>query len=81
MQEARAFGLALRLAYTMTGGAPGLLSHTLLADSDNAVSLSVPDEAALFVGDTVQRRLDAFGRALGRRAQLTRARSRQAARA
>jgi exopolyphosphatase/guanosine-5'-triphosphate,3'-diphosphate pyrophosphatase len=81
LQEARAFGLALRLAYTMTGGAPGLLSHTGLASSDGTVTLSVPDEAALFVGDTVQRRLEALGRALGRRTQLTQGRNHRAARA
>jgi exopolyphosphatase/guanosine-5'-triphosphate,3'-diphosphate pyrophosphatase len=80
-QEARAFGLALRLAYTMTGGMPRLLSHTTLGGSDAMVTLSVPDEAALFVGDTVQRRLEALGRVLGRRTQLTQGRSRPAARA
>jgi exopolyphosphatase / guanosine-5'-triphosphate,3'-diphosphate pyrophosphatase len=81
MQEARGFGLGLRLAYTMTGGAPGLLSRTVLAGADGTVTLSVPDEAALFVGDTVQRRLEALGRALGRRTQLTQGRNRQAGRA
>jgi exopolyphosphatase/guanosine-5'-triphosphate,3'-diphosphate pyrophosphatase len=81
VQEARAFGLALRLAYTMTGGAPGLLSHTALTGTGGTVTLTVPDEAALFVGDTVQRRLDALGRVLGRRSQLTQGRKRQAARA
>jgi exopolyphosphatase/guanosine-5'-triphosphate,3'-diphosphate pyrophosphatase len=81
VEQARAFGLALRLAYTMTGGAPGLLARTALSAGDAMVTLAVPDEAALFVGDTVQRRLDALGRALGRRTQLIQGRSRLAARA
>jgi exopolyphosphatase/guanosine-5'-triphosphate,3'-diphosphate pyrophosphatase len=77
--EARAFGLALRLAYTMTGGVPGLLQRTLLTRRENRLVLGVPDDAALFVGDSVRRRLEAVGRALGCRAEITQELDRRAA--
>jgi exopolyphosphatase/guanosine-5'-triphosphate,3'-diphosphate pyrophosphatase len=66
---ARAFGLALRLGYTLSGGAPHLLERARLALDDRSIVLSVPDEAA-FRGEAVQRRLDALGRALGRKTAI-----------
>jgi exopolyphosphatase/guanosine-5'-triphosphate,3'-diphosphate pyrophosphatase len=66
---ARAFGLALRLGYTLSGGAPHLLERTRLALDDRTIVLSVPDEAT-FRGEAVQRRLDALGRALGRKTEI-----------
>ena len=69
---ARAWGLALRLGYTLSAGAPGLLARSELGAEDGAVTLRVSGGQAIFAGETVQRRLEALGRALGRRAQLTR---------
>jgi exopolyphosphatase / guanosine-5'-triphosphate,3'-diphosphate pyrophosphatase len=67
---ARAIGLALRLGYTLSGGAPGLLTQTRLALRDNEVALHAPADDPLWSGETAQRRLDAVGRAFDRRASI-----------
>src|SRR5256885_1288654 len=63
--EARSLGLALRLAYTLCGGALDLLDQVLLDAKSNALVLELPASGGLFVGEAVQRRLDALGRAMG----------------
>jgi len=65
--QARAVGHAFRLAYTLTGGAPGLLHRTSVALEAASVALTIPEHTAIYTGEAVQRRLDALGRALGRR--------------
>jgi exopolyphosphatase / guanosine-5'-triphosphate,3'-diphosphate pyrophosphatase len=67
--EVRILGLALRLAYTLCGGAIDLLRQTRLARDDGRLVLEVPP-GGLFGGETVERRLDALGRALGLAATL-----------
>ncbi len=67
---ARATGLALRLAYTLTGGVPGLLKGSSLKLSETKLTLSLTSNHALLVGEAVQRRLDALGRALSRTTEL-----------
>jgi len=64
-QEARTLGLALRLAYTLCAGTIELLSMPRLSLSGTSVVLEVPSDSSLFVGETVQRRLDALARSLG----------------
>ncbi|MGH7054544.1 MAG: hypothetical protein ACREFA_12085, partial [Stellaceae bacterium] len=61
----RTLGLALRLAYTLCGGTSALLSEVALEREGESVVLEVPASGSLFVGETVQRRLDAVARALG----------------
>jgi len=63
--EARTLGLALRLAYTLCAGSIELLAELGLDRSGNTLALDVPSESSLFVGETVQRRLDAVARSLG----------------
>jgi exopolyphosphatase/guanosine-5'-triphosphate,3'-diphosphate pyrophosphatase len=63
--EARSLGLALRLAYTLCGGALDLLDQVLLDREGESLILELPASGSLFVGEAVQRRLDALGRALG----------------
>lgn len=63
--EARALGLALRLAYTLCGGALELLDQVRLTREPTGIALELPPTGGLFVGEAVQRRLDALGRALG----------------
>ena len=70
---ARATGLALRLAYTLTGGVPGLLRGSSLRMTETKVTLNVPSTQALLLGEAVQRRLDALGRALNRTTEIKRA--------
>jgi exopolyphosphatase/guanosine-5'-triphosphate,3'-diphosphate pyrophosphatase len=63
--EARTLGLALRLAYTLCAGTIELLSQLRLARAGDTLVLEVPSQSSLFVGETVQRRLDAVARSLG----------------
>jgi exopolyphosphatase / guanosine-5'-triphosphate,3'-diphosphate pyrophosphatase len=63
--QARILGLALRLAYTLSGGALDLLDKVRLAREPDGIALELPPSGHLFSGEAVQRRLDALGRALG----------------
>jgi exopolyphosphatase / guanosine-5'-triphosphate,3'-diphosphate pyrophosphatase len=72
--EVRILGLALRLAYTLCGGAIDLLRQTRLVRDDVRLVLEVP-AGGLFGGETVERRLDAMGRAMGLAATLQTIRS------
>ncbi|MGE3783497.1 MAG: Ppx/GppA family phosphatase [Alphaproteobacteria bacterium] len=63
--EARALGLALRLAYTLSGGAFTLLDQVRLLRDAGGIALELPPAGNLFAGEAVQRRLDALGRTLG----------------
>jgi exopolyphosphatase/guanosine-5'-triphosphate,3'-diphosphate pyrophosphatase len=62
--EARTLGLALRLAYTLCGGTVDLLSEVQLGRDGDKLVLEVPPADNLFVGEAVQRRLDALARSL-----------------
>jgi exopolyphosphatase/guanosine-5'-triphosphate,3'-diphosphate pyrophosphatase len=62
--QARTLGLTLRLAYTLCAGSIELLAELGLGRSGNTLTLDVPSESSLFVGETVQRRLDAVARSL-----------------
>ena len=63
--EVRTLGLALRLAYTLCGGLVDLLSEVRLGREGDELVLEVPSADNLFLGETVQRRLDALARSLG----------------
>jgi exopolyphosphatase / guanosine-5'-triphosphate,3'-diphosphate pyrophosphatase len=78
-QEARTLGLALRLAHTLCAGTIELLSELRLDRAGNTLVLEVPAESSLFVGETVQRRLDAVARSLGASATMRRRETRSAA--
>lgn len=58
-------GLALRLAHTLSGSAPGLLEQTRLKVSDSKLTLVVPQHSELFVSKTVMRRLKTLAGSLG----------------
>ena len=62
---ARRTGLALRLAFTLCGGVPSLLSRATLAVERGNLVLRVPARGPLQGGETVERRLTALSRALG----------------
>jgi len=73
---ARAFGLALRLAYTLSGGALELLDLVRLRrEAPRGLVLELPPSGSLFAGEAVQRRLDALARALGLEARISRGRA------
>lgn len=62
---ANQIGCALRLAYTLSGGAPGVLRQSSLALRDGAVELVIPRDGSVVAGDAVQRRLDTLARSMG----------------
>lgn len=69
-QEARTLGLALRLAYTLCAGTIELLRELRLVRAGSALVLEVPPGSSLFVGETVQRRLEGVARSLGATAAI-----------
>lgn len=73
--EARALGLALRLAYTLCGGALELLEQVQLVRQGPGLELVLPRNSSLFSGEAVQRRVEALGRALGISARTVKRRS------
>jgi exopolyphosphatase / guanosine-5'-triphosphate,3'-diphosphate pyrophosphatase len=76
--EARSLGLALRLAYTLCGGALDLLHEVELSRTNGAIVLELPT-GGLFQGEAVERRFAALGRALGLNPQTARRRARRPA--
>src|SRR5215471_2285927 len=70
LADARRTGLALRLAYTISGGVPGLLRRASLALERGELVLRVPGRGPLQGGEAVERRLGALARALGVHARI-----------
>ncbi|NQV98665.1 MAG: Ppx/GppA family phosphatase [Rhodospirillales bacterium] len=70
--HANVTGLALRLAHTISGSAPGILSGTLFELEGNTLRLRLPENAAeerdIFAGEAVGRRFKTLARSLGREA-------------
>jgi len=67
----RVTGLALRLAHTISGGAPGLLSHTELRIKKDRLYLSVAEAVRdAMVSEAVERRFKVLARALGKKGQV-----------
>jgi exopolyphosphatase/guanosine-5'-triphosphate,3'-diphosphate pyrophosphatase len=77
--EVRTLGLALRLAYTLTGGQIELLADTWLGRERGSLVLEVPSGDSLFAGETVQRRLETVARSVGATAVLRRGEPRRLA--
>ncbi len=72
LEAARLAGLALRLAFTLSGGVAGLLGRSKLALDGNTLALTLGGDSAKRYGESVQRRLDSLGRALGKRTEVRR---------
>lgn len=64
------FGMAMRLGYTLSGGAPGLLAKARLTQQDQTLVLALPADGSMMVGDTVHRRLETLARSRGLTARL-----------
>ena len=62
----RKLGLAMRLGHTLSGGTPGVLSRSELAQDTGPLTLSLTSEDANFLGPSVDKRLKALGSALDR---------------
>jgi exopolyphosphatase/guanosine-5'-triphosphate,3'-diphosphate pyrophosphatase len=61
----QAVGQALRIAYTVSGGAPAALSRIRLEPEASAIRLVLPRRDEVMAGEAVRRRLDALGRTMG----------------
>jgi exopolyphosphatase / guanosine-5'-triphosphate,3'-diphosphate pyrophosphatase len=57
-------GLALRLAYTLSGGVAGVLKGSRLAWKADGLALQLPTRRRALAGEVVGRRLEALGNAL-----------------
>ena len=68
--RARVTGLALRLAHTLSGGAPDLLSQTKLRANDREIVLDLPGDAEIFLSEAVDRRFGRLARAMGLRPRV-----------
>jgi exopolyphosphatase/guanosine-5'-triphosphate,3'-diphosphate pyrophosphatase len=63
-RRALILGVALRLAYTLSAGTPALLAGTRLL-ADHVLTLRLAEGSGVFAGESVTRRLDRLGQALG----------------
>ncbi|HTH97452.1 MAG TPA: Ppx/GppA family phosphatase [Stellaceae bacterium] len=65
LKQSLVLGHALRLAYTLVGGASGLLGEADLRRADGRLVLTVPKGMSIYTGEAVRRRLETLGRVLG----------------
>ena len=66
----RTIGLALRLAHTLSGGAPGLLAQTRLKVDKDRLILVLPADNAVFLSEAVDRRLKQLAASKGLKAKI-----------
>jgi len=67
---ARRLGACLRLAYNLSGGAPGLLPQVRLERTERELRLVVPPAARGSLGDVTARRLETTAEAFGLRSTI-----------
>lgn len=67
---AQRIGTSLRLAYNLSGGAPGLLPRTALRRTKGAIRLIVPPALRNQLGDVTERRLEAVAEAFDAKAEI-----------
>jgi exopolyphosphatase / guanosine-5'-triphosphate,3'-diphosphate pyrophosphatase len=65
-------GRAIRLAHTLSGSAPGLLSLTSLERTDTRLILHLPGYSRVFQSETVDRRFRGLCKSLGIRGSISR---------
>jgi exopolyphosphatase / guanosine-5'-triphosphate,3'-diphosphate pyrophosphatase len=76
--RAEVLGVALRLAYTLSGGTPDLLAGTGLRLAGGRLILRLEEDTGVFAGESVIRRLDRLAQALGLEAATEAAREQAA---
>lgn len=69
-ERALVLGLALRLAFTLSGATLGMLPKTRFEIGKNTATLVVPKKYEPLVGEIVVKRLAALARALGRKSDI-----------
>lgn len=67
---AQRIGTSLRLAYNLSGGAPGLLPRTTLRRAKGTVTLIVPPALRNQLGDVTERRLEAVAEAFDAKPEI-----------
>jgi exopolyphosphatase/guanosine-5'-triphosphate,3'-diphosphate pyrophosphatase len=65
LHRVRTIGLAMRLAYALSAGAPGVLERTTLEIAGSKLILTVPDSDPLFRLGSFQRRLERLAEHMG----------------
>jgi exopolyphosphatase/guanosine-5'-triphosphate,3'-diphosphate pyrophosphatase len=65
LERARLLGGAMRVAFIVSAGMPGVLPRTPMATDGGKVTLSLPNELAALNSDRLQSRLKQFSRLLG----------------
>ncbi|HEY0419846.1 MAG TPA: Ppx/GppA family phosphatase, partial [Acetobacteraceae bacterium] len=65
VRRATVLGMALRLAYTLSAGTAELLAATRLLATPNGLVLQLDEGSGVFAGESVTRRLDRLGQAMG----------------
>jgi len=78
LSQALVLGLALRLAYSLSGATRRLLKETSLRLAGDRLTLVLPKNGGVMYGEAVDRRLEALGRAIGRAVATASARERKA---
>jgi exopolyphosphatase/guanosine-5'-triphosphate,3'-diphosphate pyrophosphatase len=66
----RMVGLALRLAYALSGATPAILRRSAVAVADGRLNLRLPKGHDALLGEAVERRLQALATALGKSAAV-----------
>jgi len=74
--QALVLGLALRLAYSLSGATQRLLRETSLRLAGDRLTVVLPKNGGVMYGEAVDRRLEALGRALGRSVATANAKAR-----
>ncbi len=64
-RRAQVLGVALRLAFLLSGGMRSVLERTSLSVKSNRVNLVLPSDGSVLAGDVVERRLKALAEVLG----------------
>jgi exopolyphosphatase/guanosine-5'-triphosphate,3'-diphosphate pyrophosphatase len=65
LRRAEVLGIALRLAYVLSGGTPELLAGTTLQRGGGQLTLTLQEGSGVFAGEAVTRRLERLAQALG----------------
>ena len=69
-ERALVIGLALRLAFTLSGATLGMLPRTKFEIGKQSVTLVLPDRYGPLAGEIVTKRLASLGRAIGRKSGI-----------
>lgn len=70
LKKVDGIGRAIRLAHTLSGSAPGLLSRTRLERKAKTLVLHMPGDTEVFRSETVERRFKGLSKALGLRGSI-----------